>query len=145
MLLYVLGFLNPLLLSSENNMTTLKQRVWAAVRNKPGMTAKEISLYFKDENPASVTSLLSNLDLNDMVYSKGNGYKQDPKKYFTDEIHFDALKAKRKVTIKPLVYVPIVETKPVINNRIDEIFNTLSINEGQQLYKRLHSMYSQAI
>lgn len=147
---------------------TLQLRVWAAVRNNPGLTASQIIQIFKDALPASVSSILSHLDIKGVVYSKGAGYRKDPLTYFTDMLTYEDVQttiknakdktAKRMVLVKEIpapvvqsnspnvttsIEVQSIKSAPV-NNRIEELFNSFTMNECKELYQRLHSIFGRS-
>lgn len=125
---------------------TLKQRIWAMVRNHPGQTAVQIAACFTDASLATVTSALSQLDLSDTVYSKGAGYKTDPKKYFTKLEHYTTKTVTRTPTpfnVKALdivVPVPVVIT-PAIPNIVDQILEGISLVNARELHKKLNELF----
>lgn len=132
---------------------TLKMRVWAAVRNHPGMTAGEVIKLFPEEIPSSLTSILSHLDLNDLVYSTGNGYSNDPKKYFTNLEKMEDVKTAlkrsapvRKTTtalVTPIKGEPalVQEAATTASSRTEQVFNTLALPEAIALYQKLHDVF----
>ena len=127
---------------NKDKKPTLKMRLWAAVRNVPGRTGGQIVADFPNENPASITSILSHLELNDMIYSKG----MYPKTYFTElekyPVKPSAIRSKTVLTsntIKQAEPVQVVHTTH--DARIEQIFNALALPEGIALYKRLHAVF----
>ena len=135
----------------------LKMRVWAAVRNRPGSTVQDILNYLKSDKRTSVAPILTLLEHADLVYSTGNGGFKDPKKYFTEDETFDAQKAKyhhyRKYIVNPLLNIPklpkkpstkpevISETPKTNSDRLEALFDTLTMNECRALYQRLHTFF----
>ncbi len=129
---------------------TLKMRVWATIRNNPGMNSKEIWAKFPDDGQSSISSILSTLDFSDVIFStKAPG--ETTKRYYTSH---EAYPAKKAATRKPAVkaylelqQIKLVDTPTIpqeittTDHRIEELFNTLSLNESRQLYKRLQSIF----
>jgi hypothetical protein len=128
---------------------TLKMKVWAAVRNTPGMTSRDVWNKFPDVGQSTISSILSTLDFSAVIYSiKTPG--ETLKKYFTTYEIYPAKKlvtrtkptAKANYTHNDVIieyaHIPITTPK---DDRIEELFNTLSLNESRQLYKRLQSIF----
>lgn len=136
--------------SKTSPKLSLKMQVWAAIRNNPGMNSKEIWAKFPDDGQSSISSILSTLDFSDVIFStKAPG--ETTKRYFTSH---EAYPAKKAATRKPAVrcvmpqkettkkYMQQIEVVPPIkNDPIEDLFNTLSLNESRQLYKRLQSIF----
>lgn len=133
-------------------------RVWAAVRNQPGSTVQEILSYLKTDKRASVASALTVLEFFEVVYSTGDGGNKSPKKYFTPFEKYDPIKAShhqyRKSTMSktlklntPSIPMKMI-TKPVPMDtpkagpdRIEVLFDSLTLNECRELYQRLHVFF----
>ena len=136
--------------SKTSPKLTLKMRVWAAIRNNPGMNSKEIWAKFPDDGQSSISSILSTLDFSDVIFStKAPG--ETTKRYYTSH---EAYPAKKAATRKPAVkaclelqQIKLVDTPTIpqeittTDHRIEGLFNTLSLNESRQLYKRLQSIF----
>lgn len=130
---------------SKTEKIPLKVRIWAAVRNKPGSTVAEVMEYIKNDNRGSVSSILSFLECEDVVYSVGT----HPRKYFTLLEKYELQPRK-----KPRPYAPrkpkdqamdttpsAVQPEPPKTDRIDEVFNTYTFNECRELYRRLNDIF----
>ena len=133
--------------SNTSPKLTLKMRVWAAIRNNPGMNSKEIWSKFPHDGQSSISSILSTLDFSDVIFStKAPG--ETTKRYYTSHESYPAKKAAtRKPAVKTTEVVDtytvnmLVPPVPQKDDRIEELFNTLSLNESRQLYKRLQSIF----
>ena len=130
----------------NTNQVPLKMRVWAAVRNNPGLVGTQIAAMFKDRNPATITSSLSQLESAEMIYSLGKGYKSDPKRFYTDLEHYDPAKAfvkpvhqEEKAPDAPQPKIAPIE--PVQEDLVETIMNTISLQHAHALYQRLHGMF----
>ena len=127
---------------------TLKTKVWAKIRNHPGVTLSNLYLLLTNENPSSIRRAIRQWEKYDIVYSKNNR----PKQYFTDYEHYTSVlsvedRAKRELkrmdTNKPDT---AVDTKPkpvevVKVNPIEQLMDTLTLRQGMELYKELHTMF----
>ena len=130
----------------------LKMRVWAAVRNQPGNTVQEILAYLKTDKRSSVASALTVLEFNEVVYSVGGN--ASPKKYFTDLEVYDPIKASHHNYRKSVMNLKLPSTKPAVkspkpievvsatsSDKIEALFDTLTLNECRDLYQRLHTIF----
>ena len=138
---------------------SLKMRVWAAVRNRPGSTVQEILAYLKSDKRTSVSSALTVLEFNEVVYSTRGLGNSDPKKYFTELEVFDPKLAshhryrknimKLNLNVPSIQKIPAAAPKPAVKlavvengpDKIESLFDTLTMNECRALYQRLHTFF----
>lgn len=127
-------------------------RVWAAVRNHPGSTTNELLGYLKDSNRRSVSSALTVLEFNDVVYTKEVEGGNSPKKYFTELEKYNPAQAshhryrnksvnKTSTSSDYPSLMPLQPAAPAKNEKIESLFDTLTLNECRELYSRLHSIF----
>jgi hypothetical protein len=126
---------------------TLLQRVWAQVRNNPGITANKIMSSLSDAPASSITSALSKLDQAGVIYSTGLGTSNDRKEFFTEyEQYLSPVELMKKQQAVPdvkqkLVVDPIYPS--TAQSKTDQIINTISLAEARELHKRLNEIFKQ--
>lgn len=132
---------------------TLKTRVWAKIRNHPGITLNNLYLMLPNEIPSSIRRAIREWEKYDVVHS--NNLR--PKQYFTDYEQYTSVlsvedKAKRELKKMESTQVQMeikdtkVNTAPVITqpkpvNPIEQLMDTLTLRQGMELYKELHTMF----
>lgn len=132
----------------------LKMRVWAAVRNRPGSTVNEIMAYIKTDRRSSISSALTVLEFNEVVYSTGDSKNVSAKRYFTELEVYDPVQASHHNYRKSVMNLKLPSTKPVVkspkpievvpvasSDKIEALFDTLTLNECRDLYQRLHTIF----
>lgn len=121
----------------------LKTRVWAVIRNYPGITLSGMYKALDSERPSSIRRCVNQWEDTDVIYSKDS-----PKKFFTtfekweDVVSFlNQNKAEKQHMSKPVQQqtAPAFAINP--NTEVKEIFERLTIPQGLQLYKQLHTIF----
>lgn len=147
------------------NKITLKQRIWAAIKNEAGATSIRIAKILEEKGLSSITSALNTLEKQGYVYSFGKGTRVDPKRYYTDLDTYVPVKDRddlkedynckkvlpmavkgAAIPPRPSLYKPNPQltlgfgSQAVPNlptNKIDVFLSGLTMGEAEALYHRL--------